>query len=169
MDSNQPMDLASLLLPNENEEQSVNQMNQTPNVTGPSLDLQLPSVWDTTALVNDLGLATSPSTAPGTMSLKSFAHSSPPSTAPTSLSMNPLATQRAKHAYPGSAFPARQSAQREGHERKRSRLDADPNPFDLIDYWIKFDKEEPVPGAPEGAGRSAWDPSTGEGFQSAQR
>jgi len=38
----------------------------------------------------------------------------------------------------------------DGHQRKRSRIASDAAPFDSVDYWIDFDKEDSLADIPEG-------------------
>ncbi|CAK7212016.1 hypothetical protein SBRCBS47491_001319 [Sporothrix bragantina] len=43
---------------------------------------------------------------------------------------------------PRSIISPRVSRARDGHERKRSRLNTETTPFDSVDYWIQFDQDQ---------------------------
>lgn len=110
---------------------------------------QNPSIWDTAGLgVETAGLSLSPSIAQPS-----------PLTGLTSMSPNPSATAgtslRGHHGRP--VLTARAPRTRDRHERKRSRLSIDSTPLDSVDYWIDFDKDEPLPRIPEGAEPSRHD------------
>ncbi|KAK4461804.1 helix-loop-helix DNA-binding domain-containing protein [Cladorrhinum samala] len=146
MDSDPLRHLEYFSMPNS---QTVNPVDQ------PFLDVstaQNPSVWDTAGLgVETAGLSLSPS-APPSLSMESIAQPSP-LTGLTSLSPNPSATAGASlHGHHGRpVLPARAPRSRDRHERKRSRLSIDSTPLDSVDYWIDFDKDEPLPRIPEDA------------------
>ncbi|KAK4111274.1 hypothetical protein N656DRAFT_711785 [Canariomyces notabilis] len=86
------------------------------------------SIWDTSGLNADGGLAVSP--------------------------MSPnLSSASRPSAHGGQhrpVLPARAPRKREGHERKRSRLSTDSTPLDSVDYWIDFDKDDSLGSIPEG-------------------
>jgi len=148
MDPNQSRDPRFYFsLPNnDDEQQTLNTANQPSRLTGARPNV-LPPVWDwnPSALETDLRMATSPSTAPASVS---FAQSCP-STAPTSLATNPITAPHMKIGQHGQLFPTRTPSSRELPERKRSKLSADPSPFDSIDYWIRFDNDETPPAITE--------------------
>lgn len=132
--------------------------NRTFDLTGTSVNPS-PFGWDANALEADPGMAGSPSTAPASLCLESHAQSTP-STAPTSLSMNTGAVRHSKRCQTGQMSATRTPRPKEAHQRKRSKLSTDANPFDSVDYWIQFDdEEEPLPAIPERADPSRPDPS----------
>ncbi|EOO01818.1 putative helix-loop-helix dna-binding domain-containing protein [Phaeoacremonium minimum UCRPA7] len=115
--------------------------NQTNNRTGSSTTpAQTSNLWDTTTLNPDPPTTESPSTAPTTLSLDSFAQ---PSTAPSSLSFN---KNSARQSYNGlgsrTILPTRTPKPRENRDRKRTKLSTDATPFDNVDYWIQFDEQQ---------------------------
>lgn len=148
-------------------DQTVNPVDQTFDLTGTTGN-QLSSMWDMNALAADPGAAGSSSTGPGSLSLESFAQSSP-STAPTSLSMNPAMARQSMLGQSGQALPTRTARLRDGHERKRSKLSTETNPFDSVDYWIQFDNEESLPNVSDGAATLRPDPRLKGKAPSAQR
>ncbi|KAK1767720.1 helix-loop-helix DNA-binding domain-containing protein [Phialemonium atrogriseum] len=164
MDSNQLRHLEFFSVPNS---QTVNPVDQTFDLTGTTGN-QLSSMWDMNALAADPGAAGSSSTGPGSLSLESFAQSSP-STAPTSLSMNPAMARQPMLGQPGQVLPTRTARLRDGHERKRSKLSTEANPFDSVDYWIQFDNEESLPNVSDGAATLRPDPRLKGKAPSAQR
>ncbi|KAL2260585.1 hypothetical protein VTK26DRAFT_5349 [Humicola hyalothermophila] len=130
--------------------QTANHVDQPYLTSSPA---QQPSVWDTTGLDVEAGLAGSPSTAPASLSLDSAAQ---PSTVTrftnmssefSSTSQPPGQTQGAQSR---PMLPARGPRSKTGHERKRSRLSMDPTPVDSVDNWIDFDKDEDLGSIPEG-------------------
>jgi len=71
---------------------------------------------------------------------------------------------------PRPAIPMRTSKSREGHQRKRSRIGSDATPFDSVDYWIDFDKEDNLADIPEGIEMSRSDvKGKGRAFSASQR
>ncbi|KAK4232518.1 helix-loop-helix DNA-binding domain-containing protein [Podospora fimiseda] len=146
MDSDPIRDLEYFSMPNS---QTVNPVDQ------PFLGVsaaQQSSIWDTANLgVETVGLSLSPSSAPS-LSLESATQPSP-LTGFTSMSPNPSATSRTSF-QGGQGRPvlsARAPRGRDVHERKRSRLSVDSTPLDSVDYWMDFDKDEPLARIPEGA------------------
>ncbi|KAL2135055.1 hypothetical protein VTI74DRAFT_9975 [Chaetomium olivicolor] len=146
MDSDPLRHLEFFSMPNN---QTVNPVDQ-PFLAGTSA--QPPSLWDTTGLNVDPGLAVSPSTAPTTLSLDSVPQPSP-LTGLTTMSPDLSSTSRppAQGLQTRPVLPARGPRRGDGHERKRSRLSMDSGtPLESVDYWIDFDKDESLPSIPEG-------------------
>ncbi|KAJ9151323.1 HLH-domain-containing protein [Pleurostoma richardsiae] len=137
--------------------------NQTVNLSGspPPQQAQQSSIWDAAALSADAGATESPSTAPTTLSLDSYAQQS---TAPTSLSLNNSQRQPSLYNQPSrNILPTRGARSRDGHERKRTRLSTtDATPFDSPDYWLQFDTEE---GLFENTSPDGLDKTKGKGAQ----
>lgn len=92
------------------------------------------------------------SAVPTTLSMESMAQAST-ATGLTSISPHPSIPSRRPSLYDGQPGPSVQTRapipRRTGHERKRSRINSDANPFDSADYWIQFDNEDPLADIPE--------------------
>ncbi|KAL1864513.1 hypothetical protein VTK73DRAFT_5816 [Phialemonium thermophilum] len=144
MDSNQLRHLEFFSIPNN---QTVNPVSQTFDSSGSQTNRSSSTSWGTNALPPDAGATGPASTAPSSLSLESFDQPSV-STAPTSLSMQPPS---ARSSVSGSSKPTPHARQhrRDSHPRKRSKLSTESSPLDSVDYWIKFDNEEPLSTIPE--------------------
>ncbi|KAJ4388316.1 hypothetical protein N0V85_007681 [Neurospora sp. IMI 360204] len=76
------------------------------------------------------------------MSLDSLPQPSP-ATAFTGMSAHPSMIRRpSMYSSQSGISSSRVSRTREGHERKRTKLNSEPSPFDEPDYWLQFDNED---------------------------
>ncbi|KAK3316227.1 helix-loop-helix DNA-binding domain-containing protein [Apodospora peruviana] len=149
MDPNSLRHLEFFSVPNN---QTVNPVDQPFSLAGASSALP-PTLWDAALNPERSAPKGPPSTALPTLSLESLIHT-PATTGPTSASPHPSISSR-RPSFQGSqssqGLPTRAPVprRREGHERKRSRVGAEANPFDSADYWIQFDKEDALGEIPE--------------------
>ncbi|KAG7135759.1 Sterol regulatory element-binding protein 1 like [Verticillium longisporum] len=97
--------------------------------------------WD--ALARGEPSLTGPSSNPPSASVPSFAQSS---TAPTNLSYRPVPGQaNNKRPGPGLSRTTQNTAsprRKEGHEKKRTKMDPDAAALESVDYWIQFDDDD---------------------------
>ncbi|EGO54699.1 hypothetical protein NEUTE1DRAFT_124895 [Neurospora tetrasperma FGSC 2508] len=137
MDPNTLRRLEYFSVPNH---QTVNPVDQSYNLSG-STSTQSPTLWGTAPSLeaNHSGMN---STATTTMSLDSLSQTSP-ATAFTGMSSHPSMTRRPSMYGSHTGMPSSKSSRtREGHERKRTRLDSELSPFDEPDYWLQFDNDD---------------------------
>ncbi|KAH8887534.1 HLH-domain-containing protein [Thozetella sp. PMI_491] len=164
MASNAPNNLDLFSSP---DNQGVNSVDQTLNLTGTSSVQVSPLLWDD--LTADAVGPTSPSTAPTTLSFGSLAQASGSSALTDPNSPAPSRPS----SYGGQSrqiLPTRAPRQRAGHERKRSKLSTDSTPFDSVDYWIQFDNDESaLADVPEDVETTVSKPENATGAPSMQR
>ncbi|KAK4219893.1 helix-loop-helix DNA-binding domain-containing protein [Rhypophila decipiens] len=125
--------------------------NQTINPVDQSFAAQQAALWN--AALNPSRTQSVPSsTAPTALSMESLAQASA-ATGLTSISPHSSLSSRRPSIYDGQPGPSVQPRapvpRRTGHDRKRSRINSDANPFDSADYWIQFDNEDPLADLPE--------------------
>ncbi|CAK7274780.1 hypothetical protein SEPCBS119000_006349 [Sporothrix epigloea] len=115
--------------------QTLNPVDQSGDASG----LPATSLWDESNLAAaGLGRGRENSSGAPSISLDSLA--------PSTGSLNPyspmISTSSMFSQNPRSIISPRVSRTRDGHERKRSRLNTETTPFDSVDYWIQFDQEQ---------------------------
>jgi hypothetical protein len=126
--------------------QTVNSVDQSFSLAGPS-STQPPSLWNAPASFGVGSDVSEPPSATHTaLSLDSMPQSSPSTDITGMTGMQPTALP----GHPRPAIPMRTSRSGDGHQRKRSRIASDAAPFDSVDYWIDFDKEDTLADIPEG-------------------
>ncbi|CAK7198543.1 hypothetical protein SEUCBS139899_001206 [Sporothrix eucalyptigena] len=117
--------------------------NQTLNPVDQSGDasvLPAPSIWDDTNLAAaGLGRGRDTSSGAPSLSLESLA----PSTGASSLNpYSPIMSTSSMFSQNPRSIISPRASRRDGHERKRSRLNTETTPFDSVDYWIQFDQDQ---------------------------
>ncbi|CAK7214203.1 hypothetical protein SCUCBS95973_002058 [Sporothrix curviconia] len=131
MDDNFLRNIGYFAVPNN---QTLNPVDESGDASG----LPASSIWDEPNLAA-AGLGRGRDTSSGAPSL------SLDSLAPSTGSLNPyspmMSTSSMFSQNPRSIISPRVS-RRDGHERKRSRLNTETTPFDSVDYWIQFDQEQ---------------------------
>jgi hypothetical protein len=111
---------------------------------------QPPSLWNTASALGLGAVSGPPSTTHTALSLDSMAQTTP-STGFTGLTdIHSGIPSSIVTGQPRVGIPSRTAKGREGHQRKRSRIGSDAAPFDSVDYWIDFDKEDSLPDIREG-------------------
>ncbi|KAK3955605.1 helix-loop-helix DNA-binding domain-containing protein [Pseudoneurospora amorphoporcata] len=137
MDPNMLRHLEYFSVPNH---QTVNSVDQSYTLPGSS-SAQPATLWGTGTSL-EAGHSGMNSTAPTTMSLDSLPQPSP-ATAFTGMSAHPSMTRRpSMYGSQSGMSSSRASRTREGHERKRTRLNPELSPFDEPDYWLQFDTDD---------------------------
>lgn len=137
MDPNTLRHLEYFSVPNH---QTVNPVDQSYTLPGSS-SAQPATLWGTAPSL-EASHSGMNSTAPTTMSLDSLPQPSP-ATAFTGMSTHPSLTRRpSMYGSQSGMSSSRVSRTREGHERKRTRLNPELSPFDEPDYWLQFDNDD---------------------------
>ncbi|KAK4453990.1 helix-loop-helix DNA-binding domain-containing protein [Podospora aff. communis PSN243] len=127
--------------------QTVNSVDQSFSLAGPS-STQPPSIWNAPASFGVGSDVSGPPSATHTaLSLDSMPQSSPATDMTAMTGMQPTSLP----GHPRPTIPVRTSRAGDSHQRKRSRIASDAVPFDSVDYWIDFDKEDNLADIPEGA------------------
>jgi hypothetical protein len=108
------------------------------------------SLWDA-SIAMDAAVSDSIATGPSGASLASFVQ---PSTGPTNLSFGSR-SRSSVYGQSKTGFPTKtpQSvggpSRGEGHERKRAKVNSEAAALESVDYWIRFDDDDPDKGAGE--------------------
>jgi hypothetical protein len=102
-----------------------------------------PSLWDMTGLGGDVSVAEAFSSGPSGTSL--FTQ---PSSLTPNLSFNPLPGPFPTFNQPKVSLPTRAPAQagpsrrKDGHDRKRAKVNSESAALESVDYWIQFDDDD---------------------------
>ncbi|KAK1590586.1 helix-loop-helix DNA-binding domain-containing protein [Colletotrichum navitas] len=145
MDSNFLRNLDYFAVPNNQAtnpaEQSAESSAES-SATGAARNAPNKSLWD--SLAGDQANSESASNGPST-SLPSFAQTSPGS---TNFGLGSMPAQmQFSHGQPRNSLPNRpalgqDSRRRDGHARKRIKVDSEAAALESVDYWIQFDDDE---------------------------
>jgi hypothetical protein len=136
MDQNFLRNIGYFSVPNN---QTLNPVDQSGDASGLSSQLQSP-IWEEPSLTSTgFGQTRDPSSGAPSLSLDSLA----PSTAASLNNYSPAMSSPSVFGQnPRPIISPRLQRARDGHERKRSRLNTESTPFDSVDYWIQFDQDQ---------------------------
>ncbi|KAF5502035.1 putative transcription factor sre2 [Colletotrichum aenigma] len=140
MDPNFLKNLDYFAVPNNQTNNSVEQPAES-SAAGAARNAPDPSLWETLGADQ----SNSESTSNGPSSMPSFAQASPVS---TNFGMGAMPAQMSfGHGQPRNALPTRtaQNAgqrRRDGHDRKRTKVDSEAAALESVDYWIQFDDDD---------------------------
>ncbi|KAF9876069.1 helix-loop-helix DNA-binding domain-containing protein [Colletotrichum karsti] len=140
MDPNFLKDLNYFAVPNNQTNNSVEQPAES-SAAGAARNAPDASLWE--ALGADQ--SNSESTSNGPSSMPSFAQASPAS---TNFGMGPMPAQmnfgqgQQRNALPTRTAQNAGPRRRDGHERKRTKVDPEAAALESVDYWIQFDDDE---------------------------